>query len=153
MENVKWMREAQHAICVAMEHGMAPWTHDGVPYVVYPDGRAMKFGLESERDEALRAGAPTLFRTEVAAPERLRHLLSLLENGVVTEFLIGMYVQEADAKGELAKEVSTALIHYFGATEECRVPKTRLRNLDGSYGREIGLEMQDWKIIQALGLG
>lgn len=147
MENVKWMREAQHAICVAMEHGMAPWTHDGALYIVYPDARAMKFGLESERDEALRAGAPTLFWA-LRVPERLRHLLSLLENGAVTEFQIGMYVQEAGAKGELAKEVATALIHYFGATEECRVPKTQLRNLDG----EIGLEMQDWKIIQALGL-
>jgi hypothetical protein len=152
MDNVKELPEAQHAICLAMEHGMAPWTHDGCHYVVYPDGRAMKFAVEEQRDEALRKGAPTLFRSGIMVPSRLRSMLDLLQNGVVTEFLLGMTVQEMGAKGELEKEVSTALIHYFGATEECRVPKTRLRNLDGSYGREIGLDPQDWQILRELGV-
>lgn len=152
MDNVKELPEAQHAICVAMEHGMAPWTHDGVHYVVYPDGRAMKFAVEGQRDEALRKGAPTLFRAGIVVPQRLRSMLDLLESGVVTEFLLGMTVQEMGAKGELDQSVSTALIHYFGVGEGYRVERHRTFNLDGSEGREIGVASEDWKIMQALGV-
>lgn len=152
MDNVKELPEAQHAICVAMEHGMAPWTHDGILYIVYPDGRAMRFAMEGQRDEALRRGAPSLFRAGIVVPSRLRSMLDLLASGVVTEYLLGMTVQEMGAKGELEPVVSTALIHYFGVCEEYRVKRHRLRNLDGSYGREIGVASEDWKIMKALGV-
>ena len=63
-----------------------------------------------------------------------------------------MTVQEMGAKGELDQSVSTALIHYFGVEEEYRVERHRTRNLDRSYGREIGVASEDWKIMQALGV-
>lgn len=81
----------------------------------------------------------------------LHNLFHLYNNGIISEFQMGVSVASHFARHEISKDSYEKICNYFGATEELRKPEF-VSHIDG-LGREVklGIPKDTWDFINIFG--
>lgn len=69
--------------------------------------------------------------------EEIRNLFHLHNNGVISEFQMGISVASLYARRDISKDSFEKICDYFGASEDLRIPEF-VSHIDG-MGREVKL--------------
>lgn len=83
--------------------------------------------------------------------ETLRNVFHLYNNGIISEFQMGITVASQYARREITKDSFEKICDYFGATEELRKPEF-VSHIDSS-GKEVklGIPKETWDFINIFG--